>query len=94
VLQLNVRLHHLDSADYTPRTGCPRVTIPRQDRQIRLPHLRSHFTTSLKTAATIARRGSQCISVQTGRNRLREAVLCAQRPYIRIPLFHLSISTT
>jgi hypothetical protein len=44
--QLNVRLHQLDCADYTPRTGCPRVTIPRQDSQIRLPHLRSHFTTA------------------------------------------------
>jgi hypothetical protein len=46
VRQLNVRLYQLDSADYTPRSGGPRVTIPNQDRQIHLPHLRSHFTTA------------------------------------------------
>jgi hypothetical protein len=34
VQQLNVRLHQLDSVDYTPRISCLRVTIPRQDRQI------------------------------------------------------------
>jgi hypothetical protein len=28
-----VRLHQLDRADYTPRNGCPWVTIP--DRTIR-----------------------------------------------------------
>jgi hypothetical protein len=43
VRQLNVRLHQLDRADYTPRTGCLQVTIPRQDRQIRLPHLHSQL---------------------------------------------------
>jgi hypothetical protein len=41
VRQLHVSLHQLDSTDYTPRTGCPWVTIPRQGRQIRLPHLHS-----------------------------------------------------
>jgi hypothetical protein len=50
VRQLNVRLHLLDSADYTSRTGCPQVTILRQDRQICLPHLRSHFTTAVEIA--------------------------------------------
>jgi hypothetical protein len=59
-----------DSTDYTPRTGCPRVTIPRQDPQIRLPHLLSYFRTAVKTAATIAGRGNQCVSAQTVRNRL------------------------
>jgi hypothetical protein len=28
VRQLHVRLHQLESADYTPIAGCPRVTIP------------------------------------------------------------------
>jgi hypothetical protein len=57
VRQLNMRLHQLNSAVYTPRTRCPRVTIPRQDRQIRLLHLCSHFTTAVKnqgfTAQTV-----------------------------------------
>jgi hypothetical protein len=68
VQQSNV--HQLDSADNTPRTGCPRVIILRQDRQIRLPHLSSYFTTAMETAATIAGRGNQCVSGQTVRNRL------------------------
>jgi hypothetical protein len=62
VRQLHVRLYQLDSADYTARTGCPRVTILGQDRQIRLPHLRSHFTTVVETATTIAGEGKQCVS--------------------------------
>jgi hypothetical protein len=32
VRQLHLRLHQQDSADYTPRTGCPRIIIPGQDR--------------------------------------------------------------
>jgi hypothetical protein len=84
VRQLNVRLHQLDSADSTPRTGCTRFTIPRQDCQIRLPHLRSHFTTAVETAAKINGRGNQCIGAQTVCNRLRGDILCAGHPYIRI----------
>jgi hypothetical protein len=79
-----MRLHQLDSADYTPTTGCPWVTVSRKDSQIRFPHLRSHFTTAVETAATIAGQGNRSISPQTVRNRLRGAVLCARRPYIRI----------
>jgi hypothetical protein len=70
VQQLNMRLHHLDSADYTPGTGCPQVTIPRQGCQIRLPHMCSYFTTAVQTAATITGRGNRCVSVQNVRNRL------------------------
>jgi hypothetical protein len=94
VRQLHVRIHQLDSADYTPRTGCPLFIIPGQDRQIRLPHLRSHFTTVVETAATIAGQGNPCVSAQTVRNRLWGAVLCAQlRTFeLLLCLFHLSIS--
>jgi hypothetical protein len=84
VRQLNLRPHPLDSLDYTPRTGFLRCTMSRQDRQIRLPHLRSHFTTAVESAATIAGRGNQCISAQTVRNRQQRAGLCAPRPNIRI----------
>jgi hypothetical protein len=94
VRQLHVRLHQLDSADYTPRTGCPWVTIPRQDHQICLPHLRSHFTTVVETAATIAGQGNSCVSAQTVRNRLWRAVLCARLRTFKLLLclFHLSVS--
>jgi hypothetical protein len=83
VRQLHVCLHQLDTADYTPWTGCPRVTIPVQDRQIRLPHLRSHFTTVVETAATFVGQGNPCVSTKTVRNRLRSCTLCTT-PYIWI----------
>jgi hypothetical protein len=94
VRKLHVRLHKLDSADYTPRTGCPQVTILRQDRQICLPHLHSHFTTVVETAATIVGQGNPCASAQTVRNRLWGAVLCARlRTFeLLLCLFHLSVS--
>lgn len=36
VQRLNLRLHHLGSTDDRPRTGCPRVTTPRQNHHVRL----------------------------------------------------------
>jgi hypothetical protein len=75
VWQLHVRLHQLDNVYYTLRTGCPRVTIPGQDHQIRLPYQRSHFTTVVETAATITGQGNPCVSAQTVRNRLWGAIL-------------------
>jgi hypothetical protein len=94
VRQLHVRLHQLDSTDYTSRTGCKRVTILGQDRQIRLPHLRSHFTTVVETATTNAGQGNQCVSAQTVRNVLWGAVLCTRLRTFELLLwmFHLSIS--
>jgi hypothetical protein len=87
VRQLNVHLYQMDSADYTPWTSFPRVSIPRQDRQIRLPHL-LHFTSAVATAATIAGRGNQCVSAQTVRNRLWGAVLSARLRTLVVPFVH------
>lgn len=73
VQRLNLRLHHLGSTDDRPRTGCPRVTTPRQNHHVRLQHLRNRFRNAVESAATFAGRGNQRISAQTVRNRLRGA---------------------
>lgn len=62
----------------TQRSGRPRVTTPREDRHIRLSHLRNRFLTATVTAANMQRRQ---ISAQTVRRRLRGFGLCCRRPY-------------
>ena len=53
------RLHQFGNTDDRPRPGHPRVTIPRQDGQIRLEHLRNRFKSAVETVPTIAGRGNQ-----------------------------------
>ena len=65
-----------------PRSGCPRVTSRRQDRTIRLTHLRNRHLTALNTVGTHNRQ----ISQKTVGSRLREIGLRARRPYVGLPL--------
>ena len=58
------RLHQFGNTDDRPRPGHPRVTIPRQDGQIRLEHLRNRFKTAVETVATIAARGNQYLYLE------------------------------
>lgn len=58
----------------------------REDRHIRLQHLRSRFRNAVETAASIAGREHQRISAQNVRNRLRGAGIRARRPYTGNPL--------
>ncbi len=62
------------------RSGRPRVTTPRQDRQICLCHLRNRFRPATLTAAQTQGTHNNRISPQTVRNRLREAHMMARRP--------------
>ena len=55
-----------------PRTGCPRVTT-RQDRVIRLAHLRNKYVTATETANKTIGNYNRHIHPKTVRNRLREA---------------------
>ena len=63
-----------------PRSGRPKVTTLRQDRQIRLIHLRNRFLPATVTANRIPGRHNPRISAQTVRNRLRVCGLRARRP--------------
>jgi transposase len=54
-----------------PRRGRPRITTPRQDRSIRLAHLRNRHVTATETALTTVGNHNRHIHPKTVRNRLR-----------------------
>ncbi len=64
----------------------PRVTTPRQDRAIRLAHLRNRHVTATETALTTVGNHNRHIHPKTVRNRLHEFGLRARRHYIGFPL--------
>ena len=63
------------------RSGRPRVTSQRQDRHIRVVHLRDRFRTAVQTARETPGTLSNRVSANTVRRRLREAGLRARRPF-------------
>uniref|UniRef100_A0AAZ3Q099 Transposase Tc1-like domain-containing protein n=1 Tax=Oncorhynchus tshawytscha TaxID=74940 RepID=A0AAZ3Q099_ONCTS len=65
-----------------PRSGRPHVATSAQDRYIRTSHLRDRYRMAT-TAQVTPGRHNPSISVQTVRNRLREAGLKACRPIVR-----------
>lgn len=98
-LQLNchhstiIRLQHrhqlTNSVEDRPRSGRPRVTNARQDRHVRLAHLRDRFSTAVDTARTINRPDGYPVCANTIRRRLRSSNLMARRPY-RGPILTLN----
>ena len=64
-----------------PRSGRPRVTTQRQNRRIRLVHLRNRLRTATETAREIGTQGRR-VCPRTVRNRLREFYLRPRRPYV------------
>jgi transposase len=64
----------------------PCATTPRQDRAIRLAHLRNRHATATETALTMVGNHNRHIHPKTVRNRLRKFGLRARRPYIGFPL--------
>ena len=86
ISRLHERLDTTGSTSDRPGSGRPRETTPRQDRQIRLNHLRNRFQTSVETAANIPGRHNNRISAMTVRSCLREFGIKARRPYVGLPL--------
>ena len=68
------------------RSGRPRVTSRRQDRAIRLEHLRNRHLTATETALNTVGTHNRQISPKTVGSRLREIGLRARRPYVGLPL--------
>ena len=65
-----------------PRSGRPRVTTQRQDRRIRLVHLRNRLRTATETAREVIGIHGRRVCPTTVRNRLREFDLRPRRPYV------------
>ena len=65
-----------------PRSGRSRVTTPRQDRRIRVQHLRERFRVATLTAIETPGIDSPRISSQTVINRLREHGIRSRRPVV------------
>jgi len=63
-------------------SGKPRMTSQRQDRHLRLIHLRNSMITAEDTARRTPGLANVRISCQTVRRRLRESGLRARRPVV------------
>lgn len=81
ISRLRGRLQASGSTSDRPRSGRPRVTTDRDDRRIRMLHLRDRLRSATVTAAETPGLHNNRISDQTVRNRLRQAGLHARRPY-------------
>ena len=79
---LRKRLQTTGSTADQPRSGRPRVTTERQDRRIRLLHLRDRFRTAVQTALETPGTHNNRIHPKTVRNRLKDFGLTAHRPYV------------
>ncbi|KAK7103623.1 hypothetical protein V1264_018489 [Littorina saxatilis] len=80
VYRLQQRFVNTGSTADTQRSGRPRVTTQRQDRQILRHHLRNRFHTANKTARNTVGNHQRPISGQTIRRRLAERDLQNCRP--------------
>ena len=80
IARLKTRLRDTGTTNDRPRSGRPRETTLRQDRHIRIIHLRNRFVNASQTARQTHGRHNNRISAQTGRNRLRQVGLRARRP--------------
>ena len=64
------------------------MTSRRQDRTIRLAHLRNRHLTATETALNTVGTHNRQTSPKTVGSRLRETGLRARRPYVGLPLTH------
>ena len=71
VHRLQGRFVHFGNTNDRPRSGRPRVTTARQDRLMRLTHLRNRTRTAVETAITTPGTNNGRISAQNVRNRFR-----------------------
>ena len=82
ITRLMSRLRQTGSTSDRSRSGCPREMTLRQDRHIRLIHLRDRFVPATVTARQTQGRHNPRISAQTVCNRLKAAGLRSRRPVV------------
>ncbi|XP_060065781.1 uncharacterized protein LOC132546103 [Ylistrum balloti] len=83
---LYARLRTTGTTADLPRTGRPKVTTPRQDRFMRLQHLRNRFRTAQKIANETPGTHHPRISHDTVLRRLRSYGIKPQRVAVGLPL--------
>ena len=86
VHRLQGRLAQFGNINDRPRSGRPRVTTARQDRLMRLTHLRNRTRTAVESAITMPGTHNHRTSAQTVCNRLREFGIRAYCPNVGNPL--------
>ena len=82
ISRLVQRLRATGRSTDRPKSGHPRVTTQRQDRRIRLLHLRNRLRTAKETAREVIGTHGRRVCPRTVRNRLREFDLRSRRPYV------------
>ena len=82
ISRLLIRLRQTSRTNDRPRNDRPRVTSQRQDRHLRLIHLRTRIITAENTAHRTPGLANVRISGQPVRRRLRESGLRARRPVV------------
>lgn len=80
ISRLWTRYRETGSIKDRPRSGRPKVTTLRQDRHIRLQHLRNRFLQATETARTTVGTHGRPVNEHTIRRRLKDADLTSRRP--------------
>ncbi|GFR71071.1 transposable element Tcb2 transposase [Elysia marginata] len=82
IFRLRQRLHETDTLSDRPRSGRPRWTTERQDRNLVRNHVNNRFLSAPASSRQTRGRINQRISANTERRLLSKSGLLARRPYI------------
>ncbi|GFR99149.1 transposable element Tcb1 transposase [Elysia marginata] len=82
IFRLRQRLYETNTVSDRPRSGRPRCTTQRQDRNLVRNHVNNRFLSASASSRQTRRRNNQRISANTVRRRLSTSGLRARRPYI------------
>ncbi|GFR66729.1 transposable element Tcb2 transposase [Elysia marginata] len=82
IFRLRQRLHETDTVSDRPRSGRPRCTTQRQDRNLVRNHMNNRFLSASASSRQTRGRNNQRISTNTVRRRLSTFGLRVRRPYI------------
>ncbi|GFS16259.1 transposable element Tc1 transposase [Elysia marginata] len=82
IFKVRQRLHETDTLSDRPRSGRPRCTTQRQDRNLVINHIDNRFLSASASSRHTRERNNQRISANTVRRRLSTSGLRARRSYI------------
>ncbi|GFR91380.1 transposable element Tcb1 transposase [Elysia marginata] len=82
IFRLKQRLHETDTVRGRPRSGRPRCTTQRQDRNLVRNHMNNRLLSASASSRQTRGRNNQRSSAKTVRRRLSTSGLRARRPYI------------